>query len=92
MIEQNFDYLCSKITTRRNRLNKAKEIKNWKELGLKKKSYVRIEIPERIEKDQFISKLTQMPYKQFIEFYKEILKIFNIEIIQQLIDVERETI
>lgn len=86
------DYLCSKITTKKNKLNKAKEIKNWKELGLKKKSFVRIEIPERIEKEQFISKLTEMPYKQFIEFYKEILKIFNIEIIQQLIETEKETV
>lgn len=92
LIEENSDYLCSKITTKRNKLNKSKEIKNWKELGLKKKSYVRIEIPERIEKEQFISKLTQMPYKQFIEFYKEILKIFNIEVIQQLIEVERESV
>ena len=33
-----------------------------------------------------------MPYKQFIEFYKEILKIFNIEIIQQLIETEMETV
>ena len=33
-----------------------------------------------------------MPHKQFIEFYKEILKIFNIEIIQQLIGVERESV
>ena len=49
-------------------------------------------MPERIEKEQFISKLTEMPYKQFIEFYKEILKIFNIEVIQQLIEVERELV
>ncbi len=92
LVEENPDYLGVKITTKKNKLNKAKEIKNWRELGLKEKSFVRIEIPERIEKNQLIAYITKMPQKQFMEFYKEILNVFNIEIIQQLIESEKETV
>lgn len=87
LVEENKDFLGVKITTKKNKLNKAKEIKNWKELGLKKKSYIRIEIPERIESNQLISFVTKMPKEQFKEIYIEILNIFNIELIQQLISI-----
>ena len=92
LVEQNNDFLAAKITTKKNKLNKAKEIKNWKELGLKEKSYVRIEIPERIEPSQLITCIAKMPKEQFMEFYKEILNVFNIKVIQQLIDSEKEPV
>lgn len=92
LVEENPDCLGVKITTKRNKLNKTKEIKNWKELGLKEKSFVRIEIPERIEKSQLIAFVTKMPHDQFIEFYKEILNVFNIKVIQQLIESEKEPV
>ena len=46
LIEENSNYSGLKLTTRNTELKrvKRKEIKNWKELGLKKKSYVRIEL------------------------------------------------
>lgn len=92
LVEENPDCLGVKITTKRNRLNKSKEIKNWKELGLKEKSFVRIEIPERIEKGQLISFVTKMPENQFLEFYRAVLNVFNIEIIQQLIESGKEPV
>ena len=42
LILENPDYLALKITTKKNKLNNVQEIKNWKELGLKQKSYIRI--------------------------------------------------
>ena len=92
LVEENPDYLGLKITTKKNRLNKTKEIKNWRELGLKEKSFVRIEIPERIEKNQLIAFVTKMPQDQFMDFYKAILNVFNIEVIQQLIESEKEPV
>ena len=92
LVEENPDYLGVKITTKKNRLNKAKEIENWKELGLKEKSFVRIEIPERIEKQQLIAYVTKMPKEQFRVFYREILNIFNIELIKELLENEKETV
>lgn len=92
LVEENPDYLGLKITTKKNKLNKGKEIKNWKELGLKEKSFVRIEIPERIEKSQLIAFIAKMPQDQFMEFYRAILNVFNIEVIQQLIESEKEPV
>ena len=92
LVEENPDYLGVKITTKRNKLNKAKEIKNWKELGLNEKSYVRIEIPERIEQTQLIARIGILPRDQFMEIYREILNVFNIEVIQQLIESEKEPV
>lgn len=86
MVEENPDYLASKITTKENRISKLKEIKNWEELGLNQKSFVRIEIPERLERNQLINKIAVVPDEQFIEFYKEIISLFNIDIMQSVLD------
>lgn len=42
LIEENSNYSELKLTTRNSALEKVnrKEIKNWKELGLKSKSYI----------------------------------------------------
>ena len=85
MIEENPDYLASKITTKENRISKLKEIENWKELGLNQKSFVRIGIPERLERNQLINKITVIPDAQFIEFYKEIISLFNVDIMQSIL-------
>ena len=58
LVTENPDYLGLKITTKNNRVKQTYEIKNWKELGLKNKSYIRIEIPQRIEQNQLIGKIT----------------------------------
>ena len=49
LVVENPDYLGMKITTKSNRVNKVEEIKNWKEIGLKSKSYIRIEMSQKIE-------------------------------------------
>ena len=92
LIIENPDYIGLKITTKKNKIKKVHEIENWKELGLKKKSYIRIEIPERIEEEQLIGKIATLPKKQFIEYYKLLLDIFNTNIIEKLIEKELEQV
>ena len=73
LVLENPDYLGLKITTKKNNVKHVEEIRNWKELGLKEKSYIRIEIPERIEQSQLIRK---------------IIEIFNIDIVNKLLEKE----
>ncbi|MBQ7141175.1 MAG: hypothetical protein IJO32_06715 [Bacilli bacterium] len=50
---------------------------------MNKKSYIRIEIPERIEQRQLIGKITTLPKKQFLKYYKAIIDIFNTDFINK---------
>ena len=61
IIEENSNYTALKLTTRNSNIEtvKRKEIVNWQELGLRKKSYVRIELPLKIEPEQLIFKITE---------------------------------
>ncbi len=86
LVEENNDYLASKITTKTNNVVKVKEIENWEELGLSQKSYVRIEIPERIEAEQLIRKLAKVPNEQFLDLFREILTIFNTNAIDAILE------
>ena len=88
LVLENPDYLALKITTKRNNIKNLVEIKNWKEVGLKEKSYIRIEIPQRIEQNQLIGKIAELPREQFLNYYKEMIKIFNIDIINEIIEKE----
>lgn len=89
LVMENPDYLGLKVTTKNNKINRVEEINNWKEIGLKFKSYIRIEIPQRIEQNQLIEKITKIPKEQFLKYYELMLEIFNIDAIEQLI--QRET-
>lgn len=91
LIMENPDYLGLKITTKNNKINRVEEIKNWKEIGLKEKSYIRIEIPQKIEQNQLIGKIAELPRKQFLEYYKLMLEMFNIDIINKIMKTEKET-
>ena len=91
LIMENPDYLGLKITTKNNKTNRVEEIKNWKEIGLKEKSYIRIEIPQKIEQNQLIGKIAELPRKQFLEYYKLMLEMFNIDIINKIMKTEKET-
>lgn len=91
LVLENPDYLGLKITTKSNKLNKVEEIKNWKEVGLKTKSYIRIEIPQRIEQNQLIGKITELPKEQFLKYYRQMLEIFNLDIIEKIMQNEKET-
>ena len=92
LIIENPDYLGLKITTKKNKIKKVHEIQNWKQLGLKKKSYIRIEIPEKIEEEQLIGKIAKLPKQQFIEYYKLLLEIFNTSVIERIIQKELEQV
>ena len=84
LVLENPDYLALKITTKNNKVKNVVEIKNWKEIGLKKKSYVRIEIPYRIEKNQLIGKIAELPREQFLKYFKLMLQIFNVDAINDM--------
>lgn len=86
LVMENPDYLGLKITTKNNKINRIEEIKNWKEIGLKSKSYIRIEIPQRIEQNQLIGKITELPKEQFLNYYRMMLDLFNIDIINDVND------
>lgn len=91
LVMENPDYLGLKITTKNNKVNRIEEIKNWKEIGLKSKSYIRIEIPQRIEQNQLIGKITELPREQFLEYYRLMLDMFNMKIINEIMKNEKET-
>lgn len=78
IIEKNNDYLGMKITTQ-DKKNK-KEITNWYDVGLKQKSYVRIEIPIKIEKSQLVSKIGHLDKYDTYIYVNELMKFMNIDI------------
>ena len=92
LVLENNDYLALKITTKKNKVKNVEEIRNWKEIGLKEKSYIRIEIPQRIEGEQLIEKVSELSQEQFVDYYKNMLKIFNLDIISEVLDMEREEV
>ena len=91
LVLENPDYLTLKITTKNNKVKDVKEIKNWKQLGLKQKSYVRIEIPQRIEQNQLIGKIAELPKEQFLVYYKSMLELFNLDVMNEIVEQEMIT-
>ena len=66
-------------------------IKNWKQLGLKYKSYVRIEMPIKIEAQQFQNKITEIPPEELLEYYKELYNILNIAALEKMVKLDKIT-
>lgn len=84
IVEQdNRNFHILKLTTQYDKY-KRKLLKNWKELGLKQKSYVRIEMPIKIEKGQLIRKITSISAEELLEMYNEIYKILNINALEKM--------
>lgn len=81
--EDNRNLHILKLTTQYDRY-KRKLIKNWKEIGLKKKSYVRIEMPIKIEQPQLIVQITKLSENDLLEMYNEIYKILNIDALEKM--------
>lgn len=96
LIEENSNYSGLKLTTRNSRLSRVnrKEIKNWKELGLKKKSYIRVELPIKIESQQLVNKVTTLSPEDLKVYLKELVDYFNIDMLERIgeEDTNRETI
>lgn len=86
LIEENSNYSGLKLTTRNTLIKKVnrKEIKNWKELGLKHKSYVRIELPLKIESQQLVNKICELKDEELKEYLKELAKYFNIGMLEKI--------
>ena len=86
IIEENTDYSALKLTTRDNNIDNVhrKEIINWKELGLKKKSYVRIELPLKIEPEQLVFKITEMSNNDMATYLKDLANYFNVDVLEKL--------
>lgn len=87
--EDKRNYHVLKLTSQKDPY-KRKEIKNWRELGLKMKSYIRIEMPIKIEEQQFDRKISTLPEKQLLEMYSEIYKILNIDALEKMAEKYKE--
>ena len=81
--EDNKNYHVLKLTTQFDRY-KRMVIENWRQLGLAKKSYIRIEMPIKIEQTQLERKITKLPDKQLLSVYSEVYKITNIKALKKL--------
>lgn len=93
IVEQdNKNFHILKLTTQYDPY-KRKLIKNWKSIGLLKKSYVRIEIPIKIEEEQLITKVAELTQDELLEMYSEVYKILNVKALEKMAkEYERETV
>lgn len=87
--EDNKNYHVLKLTTQ-NDPYKRKLIKNWGKIGLRKKSYVRIELPIKIEQAQFDRKVASLPTDQLLEMYSEVYNLINISALEKMTEKIRE--
>ena len=49
-----------------------------------KKSYIRIEMPIKIENQQLVRKITSISKQELLEMYNEIYKIINIHALEKI--------
>ena len=91
VVEQdNRNYHILKLTTQFDSY-KRKLIKNWKNMGLKRKSYVRIEMPIKLEEEQLDRKVAELSEHDLLDIYSEVYKILNINALQKMSEkYERE--
>ena len=78
IIEKNKDYLGMKITTQ-DKINK-KEIRNWYNVGLKQKSFVRIEMPIKIEKNQLVKRIGKLSKYDTYIYINELMSFISNDI------------
>ncbi len=78
IIEKNNDYLGMKITTK-DKKNK-KEITNWYDVGLRQKSFVRIEMPIKIETNQLVKKIGKLSKCDTYVYINELMSFINKDI------------
>lgn len=89
IVEENEDYHCYKVTTKRR--VPYKPIKNWKEKGLHQESFYRIEMPLKIELHQFNYKIGALDDDEMKEIYKDILGYVNVETLKKISNSDKET-
>ena len=87
--EDSRNYHVLKLTTQFDKY-KRKLIKDWKELGLAKKSYIRIEMPIKIEKAQFDRKITKISEEELLDVYSDVYEIINVDALKKLSEKAKE--
>ena len=94
LIEENSNYMVLKLTTKTSKKSKVyrEEISNWKEIGLHKKSYLRIEIPLKIENKQLITKIGEIDKDKLKYYLKLFASYFNIEVLDKFANLNLEEI
>ena len=60
------------------------EIKNWKEIDLKEKSFVRLSMPIKIEKEQLVFKITKVSKEEVKYYASKITDILNMDNLNKL--------
>lgn len=84
IVEEDYrNYHALKLTTQCDSY-KRMLIKDWKQIGLVRKSYVRIEIPIKIEFEQLNRKITSVSNEQLLEIYDAIYKIINFDSLRKI--------
>lgn len=89
--EDNRNLHILKLTTQYDRY-KRKKISNWKAIGLRKQSFIRIEMPIKLEKEQLESKITELPTEQLLEVYNEVYKLINFDALKKMSEKNKETV
>lgn len=56
------------------------------------RSYIRIEMPIKIEEQQFDRKISTLPEKQLLEMYSEVYKILNIDALKKMAEKYKEEV
>lgn len=90
--EDNSNYHAFKLTTKYKNDKRRKLINNWKEKGLKKKSYVRIEMPLKLEYQQFQKKICSLTDEELIDMYRALYSLLNITALEKIAKSEKETV
>lgn len=67
----NKNYYVLKITSQKDSYQRI-PIKNYKEIGLQKESFVRIEVPLKVEKEQFLYRIGKLSHKETIKYLKKV--------------------
>ena len=83
VIEDKTDYHGLKITTKFKKKNRV-EIKNWKDIGLKEKSFVRLSMPIKIEKEQLVFRITKISKEEVKYYASKITDILNMDNLNKL--------
>jgi len=91
IIEENNNYSGLKLTTRKSKFQRVnrKEIKNWKELGLRKKSYIRVELPLKIESQQLVNKIASVSSDDLKIYLKELADYFNLDMLEKISESDK---
>ncbi|MDY4996840.1 MAG: hypothetical protein SO108_03980, partial [Bacilli bacterium] len=61
-----------------------------RQLGLKRKSYIRIEMPIKLEEEQLDRKIAELSSNDLVEMYSEIYSILNIQALEKMANKYKE--